>query len=93
MGMQVTYRNDQIYVTTPFGGEINIRTDQETHMRSCLREAARHAALFSLQQRINITDESRTKSKRARKDMQGITAYVDQHATMINTQTAKYVNK
>ena len=81
LGMQVIYRDNQILLITPFGGEINLCTDQETHLRSCLREAARYSALLSLQQRIDITDKTRTKGKRGRKDMQGITAYVDLQAT------------
>ena len=76
--------------TTPSGSSIDLCTDQETHLRSVLREAARHAALTALQQRIDITDQARPASKKGRKDMQGITPYVDLQATLVNTKPPKF---
>ena len=64
LGMQITYRDEHIYLVTPFGSNIDICTDQETHLRSCLREAARHASLTALQQRIEVTALPHTGTKK-----------------------------
>ena len=64
LGMQIIYQDDTIQLTTPFGSSINLCTDQESHLRSVLREAARHAALTALQQRIDIADPARVASTR-----------------------------
>ena len=93
LGIQVIYRDQQVFPITPRGCEINLCTDQGTHLRSCLRESAKYASIRTLQQRIDITDQPQGKAKRGRKDMQGITPYIDTQATLANVNIAKHPNE
>ena len=76
LGIVIDVQDHKIILGTPLGVKVDICTPYTTHYKAILRDACRFAILKQLADRLE------NESGKKRKDMEGITLFVDHQATM-----------
>jgi hypothetical protein len=84
LNTEVSVDNMDVNLEAPSGQKINLCTDHLSHLKHIIREACRCALLKQLNERADVDEESEegNNKKKSRKDMRGITPYVDLRATL-----------
>ena len=77
-GIVVSLKQDgEIWIETPLGATMPVRTCHESHYKACIREACTYAAIKYLCDR-----NAKPGKKGGRQDMAGIQAFIDLHDTL-----------
>ena len=87
LGIEIVITETEIMLETPIGYSIDLCTDHLSHFRYVITEVCRFAILKQLKERsetLNVQEheEAKSKQKKGRKDMEGITADIDVRATL-----------